>query len=221
MKRAKLKPGQTFLPILMMAAIGGAQDLPWKTQSIHVPWRAVEPMPEPRKLQIKQPKADLTVDVNRDGTIAIYSLNGIRQLRFGLPGRPVSMWRDAGQPIASFGRFSFPSQTPLSTNFKSVSEETSDFLNNLAGLLWIIDDSEEYLTIVHSATCQYVFLHLPGGRGLELRFHPEHLELCQSDSIDSFTHGWTLPWKELLPVLQHLARRSATPKHGSALIPYD
>jgi len=220
MKPANLK--QAFLLMLIMAPIGGAQDLPWKNQSVHVPWRVVEPLPEPQRQQkINQSDADLTVAVNRDGTIAIYNRDGVRRLRFGLPGRPISMWRDAGQPLASFGRFAFPSHTPLSANFRNASEETSDFLNNLTGLLWILDDGEEYLTIVHSATNQYVFLHLPGGRDLELRFHPEHLELCKKGLIDSHSQSWTISWKELIPVLQELAKRHATPAQVSALTPYD
>jgi|GEM_PF-457448 len=221
MGRAKLKQGQTFSLMLMMAPIGDAQDLPWKNQSVHVPWRAAEQMPESRNLQIKQSNADLTVKVNRDGTIAIYNRNGIRQLRFGLPGRPISMWRDAGQPIASFGQFSFPSHTPLSSNFKSASEETSDFLSNLSGLLWILDDGEEYLTIVHSATYQYVFIHLPGGRDLELRFHPNHLEIYKKPSPDGNSQSWILSWKDFLPVLQTLAKGHATQTHFSALTPYN
>ncbi|MDR2697891.1 MAG: hypothetical protein LBB40_05385 [Holophagales bacterium] len=220
MKLAKLKPELTFLMIFVMAAISGAQDFFWRNQSARLPWRNVEPRPEPQRVQIKQPNANLTVKVDRDGTIAIFNKNKIRLLRFGLPGRPILMWRDAGQPIVSFGQFSFPSHTPLSANFKKASEKTSDFLNNLAGLLWILDDGEQYLTIVHSATCQYAFINLPGGRDMELRFHPDHLELCERGYVDGDSNAWALSWNELLPVLQALATPPPQQPQGSAFVPY-
>jgi hypothetical protein len=219
-KRAKLKLKQTFFLSLMMAQAVGAQEFAWKKQSWYLSWQIVEPIPKPQTVEVKQRNADITVSVDRDGTIAIFNANGIRQLRFGLPGRPISMWRDAGQSIAPFGRFSFPSQTPLSANFKSAAKETSDFLNNLAGLLWILDDGEEYLTIVHSATYQYAFLHLPVNRDLELRFHPECLELCKRGTVDGDLQSWALSWNELLPVLQALAKRPPVPPLGNAIEPY-
>ncbi|MDR0499613.1 MAG: hypothetical protein LBH03_07795 [Holophagales bacterium] len=221
MRRAKLNLKQTFfLTTLIMVSTVGAQDFPWKNRSWYLSWRIVEPMPEPQRLQIKQRNSDMTISVSRDGTVSIFNSNEIRQLRFGLPGRPISMWRDAGQSITSFGRFAFPSQTPLSTNFKSTAKETSDFLNNLAGLLWILDDGEEYLTIVHSATYRYAFIPLPAIRDFELRFHPDRLELCKRSLVDSVLHSWALSWNELLPVLQELAQHSPPPPRGNAIVPY-
>jgi hypothetical protein len=220
MKRTRLKLINLFFFFFIIAQTIGAQEFPWEKQSWYLPWQIVEPIPEPQTVDVKQGNSDITVSVDRDGTIAIFNANGIRQLRFGLPGRPILMWRDAGQSIAPFGKFSFPSQTPLLANFKGAAKETSDFLNSLAGLLWILDDGEEYLTIVHSATCQYAFLHLPVSRDLELRFHPERLELCKRITIDADSQSWALSWNELLPVLQALAKRPPTPPRGNAIEPY-
>ena len=213
-----IKTGKLLLA-LSMTQIAGSQGLPWK-QSLNAPWRIVDPMPEPARLQIKQQNTELTVHVDKDGTIVIVNQKGIKNLRFGLPGRPVSIWRDAGQPLDSVGRFPFSSQTPLSTDFNKVSKETSDFLNNLAGLLWIFDDSEEYLTIVHPATFQYAFLSLPGGKDLELRFHPNYLELCKKEPHDGNSLSWALSWKDLESVFQTLAKLSVTLPQGDALVPY-
>ena len=220
MKRYKPKPGKKLLLSLAIAPVIGAQGLPWKDKSFNMPWRVVDPAPEPQRLLAAPAGRDLTVRVDRDGTIFIFTQKGIRHLRVGLPGRPISIWRDDGEPLDSVGRFLFPSHTPLSADFNKVSKETSDFLKNLAGLLWIIDDSEDYLTMVHPATFQYAFLPLPGGKNLELRFHPDHLELRSKASIDRDSISWTLSWKDLTPVLQILARPHVTWPQGDALVPY-
>ena len=224
MRRARLKPGKTILLAFSMTPIIGAQGLPWESQSLNPPWLVVNPMPESGRVIIKQQNADLTVRVDRDGTIVIVNQKGIKHLRLGLPGRPVSIWRDAGQPLDSVGWFPFPSHTPLSTSFNRISKETSDFLNNLAGLLWIFDDSEEYLTIVHPATFQHAFLSLPSGKDLELRFHPDCLELYKRGPRDSNSVSnsvsWAISWKDLVPIFHELAKPSVTLPRGTALAPY-
>ena len=52
-----------------------------------------------------------------------------------------------------------------------------DFRPALEGLLWILDDDESYLTVIHPATARVVYLPLPGGQDLDLAFHPDQLEV--------------------------------------------
>lgn len=170
----------------------------------------------------------ITVKLSIDGTLRIVSAKGLRRLRLGLPGRPLRVWRDAGIPLdlttleSMNASWRFPSETPLAKGIQSLPWGGEDFRNALSGLLWILDDGEHYLTVVHPATVRVVFLPLPIGQDFSLRMTPGYLELLENPSKESpnAPRRWSLPWLALLPQFAKLARPEESPAFGTALIPF-
>ncbi len=216
------------LGLMAATATSAAADLPtagapWHAAPIPA-WRPCDPAPEIPPLKPAQSReSPLRVNVNSSGVLRVVDGLGRVRLRTGLPGRPLRLWRDAGTALqAAEAPFAFPAQTPLSTS-QSLGP---DFRPNLEGLLWILDDSGRYLTLVHPATNRVAYLPLPDpsreGR-IEPRWFPDHLEIriLPSDDAAPRTAGcWSIPWMGLVPQILQLATPAPEPPPGTALLPF-
>ncbi len=163
------------------------------------------------------------VKLNADGTLRILGPKGLRRLRMGLPGRPLRAWRDAGIPLdLSKESWRFPADTPLSRGFQALPWAGEDFRAALKGVVWILDDGERFLTVVHPATARVVYLPLPPGHDLSVRMTPGYLQLLENspDGSSEAPRRWSLPWVALIPQFAKLARPEETLVQGSALIPF-
>lgn len=166
--------------------------------------------------------------MSADGTMHLVGDKGVRRLRTGLPGRPLRVWRDAGIPIplagleAANASWRFPGDTPLSRGIQTLPWGGDDFRIALTGLLWIIDDGEHFLTVVHPATARVLYLPLPPGQDFALRVTPGYLELLENprEASTSAPRRWSLPWLALLPHFAKLARPDDIATPGTALIPF-
>lgn len=214
--------------------------LPWKAAAA-LPWQLVEagPAPPPFTAAPTQTVLDLTVRLDADGALRVTDATGLIRLRAGLPGRPLRAWRDWGIPVPDpTAPMRFPGRTPLQQGIGSMPVGTADFRAGLEGLLWILDDDEAYLTVVHPATAQVVHLPMPGGQNLALALHPDRLEVRERpvqagprqtgpDQPVPDARGpasdmaWTLHWVALLPQFIQLGKDSAAGRpRGTALAPF-
>jgi hypothetical protein len=177
--------------------------------------------PPPPSLPTASP---LRVRLGADGALTVLDARGIIRLRAGLPGRPVRVWRDGGVPVPapwSAVPFSSADAHPL---FAQAFWANGDPRKGLAGLLWVQDDSERMLSLVHPATGKVAFLPLPEGSGVDLTFQPSGLVAAERPGDGAVPAGrvrrWLLPWVALVPVLAHLAPPAERPRAGTALQPF-
>lgn len=205
------------------ALLAQGSGLPWVPPA-PLPWRSAlpEPPPEPPALRpVEGPT--LKVTVSPDGTLRLADARGVVRLRAGLPGRPLRAWRDGGVPLAPpHGTWGFPADTPL-RGLGSLPPAGGDFRPALEGLLWLLDDGEPCLTVVHPATARILHLALPAGEHLGVTFYPDRLgvhQLATSVAQDAPRLCWSLPWMSLLPQLLQLARPQPLPPPGGALRPF-
>lgn len=215
-------------PLFLTAASLAAQTprgLPWD-RSPNLPWRAT-PARESNGLPALPPtRSDgpLRVTIDPDGALRVVDAKGIIQLRTGLPGRPRKIWRDGGHPLpGTSGTWSFPDRTPILGGIGALPLGQPDFRPGLEGTLWVIDDEERLLTVLHPATSRVVYLSLPGGAGLDLQFLPDQL-IVQLEAGAGETGrprtSWSLPWLSLLPQFILLGTPPPAPKPGTALQPF-
>ena len=197
-----------------------ARALPWTPGPTAPPQARSTPDPEPAP----QPQP-LTVTLSQDGALRVSDDKGTILLRLGLPGRPLKLWRDDGTPLApDTPSLRFPAHTPLLAGIGGLRLGSADFRPALEGLLWILDDDERVITVVHPATARVAYLPLPGGRDLTLVFHPDRLELQKPlpgppPHLDEVS--WSLPWLALLPQFIQLGQAKPRPaKEGTALLPF-
>jgi hypothetical protein len=163
----------------------------------------------------------LEVRLSGDGTLSIRDGRGIIRLKTGLPGRPLKAWRDGGIPLEPpLGAWRFPSDSPLSQGLGGLRWCAEDFRPFLRGLLWILEDGESYLTVVHPATASVEHLPLPPGRDLRLRFLADRLEVVAGEVDRGAPKQWSIPWMGLLPRLAALGPHVEHSKPGTALIPF-
>lgn len=205
--------------------------LPWDTAPT-ISWRAGVGTHADAEapIDVKAPASPnpITVTLSADGTLHLVGAKGVRRLRLGLPGRPLRVWRDAGIPMpltgleAANGSWRFPGDTPLAKGIQVLPWGGDDFRIALTGLLWIIDDGEHFLTVVHPATARVVYLPLPPGQDFALRMTPGYLELLENprEASTSAPRRWSLPWLALLPHFAKLARPDDIAAPGTALIPF-
>ncbi|MDE3246529.1 MAG: hypothetical protein KGN80_10610 [Acidobacteriota bacterium] len=125
-------------------------------------------------------------------------------------------------PLVHVGSWRFPKDTPLAKGIQALPWGGDDFRIALAGLLWIIDDGEHFLTVVHPATARVVYLPLPPGQDFTVRMTPGYLELLENprEASTSAPRRWSLPWLALLPHFAKLARPDDIAVPGTALIPF-
>jgi len=192
-----------------------APTLPWRTLLLEgsYPPALVAPSTGPLK-----------VSLDADGALRIVDAKGIVRLRNGLPGRPQKVWRDAGIRLERpSGSWSFPAQSPLARGIGALPLGQPDFRAGLEGLLWILDDEERILTVLHPATSRLAYLTLPGGTDLDLLFLPDQLVVRQGADTPPALRprsAWSLPWLSLLPQFILLGTPQPTPPPGTALLPF-
>jgi hypothetical protein len=221
--------------LLVLALAMGGQDsraatpaagLPWKSALV-LPWQIGPPdaVPPPFTGAPTQSYLPLKVRIAPDGALRITDDQGNIRLRTGLPGRPLKAWRDGGTPVPDlFQPLAFSPHTPLQRGIGGVSVALPDFRAALEGLLWILDDDERLLTVIHPATSQVVFLPMPGGQGLDLGFYPDHLEVKatpEGAGPRQDASAWSLNWVALLPQLVQLGKDPTLDRpRGTALLPF-
>lgn len=210
--------------------------LPWETAPA-LSWRAGvgSSVMSPVQAGSKEPVASgvpgngsIVVKLSADGTLRIVGAKGVRRLRLGLPGRPLRAWRDQGTPLdlatldSKAESWRFTSDTPLTKGIQTLPWGGEDFRDALSGLLWILDDGEQFLTLVHPATARMVFLPLPLGQNFNVRMTPGYLELIENPTqgSSSASRRWSLPWLALLPQFAKLARPKESSTLGTALLPF-
>jgi hypothetical protein len=156
-----------------------------------------------------------------DGTLKVSDAQGVIRLHAGLPGRPLKAWRDGGIALAQpSGLWAFPADSPLSKGLGGLRWCSDDFRPFLRGLLWILDDGEGFLTVVHPATARLIHLPLPPGEELDLHFFPDRLEVVAGKVVKGAPRQWSIPWMGLLPRLAGLGPRPDPSKAGTALSPF-
>ncbi|HJW72159.1 MAG TPA: hypothetical protein VJ486_04830 [Geothrix sp.] len=193
-------------------------------------WERVLPMAwvvgsASREPALPQPVAassgPLLVRLAGDGTLQIQDQRGRIRLKTGLPGRSLRVWRDGGVllPSAS-GEWGFPVDTPLKQGVGSLQWCSPDFRPFLQGLLWVLEDSEAYLSVIHPATGRVIHVPLPPGRDLQILFLPDRLEVLAGEVDRGSPRRWSMPWMGFLPRLSELGPQPKPAKLGSALIPF-
>lgn len=215
--------------LLIPAALTAQSALPW-TRAPELPWETTVPSPLPDPLPPAPPEAAVPqrlVSLTGDGTLRISDARGRVRLRLGLSGRPLRLFRDAGVPLtlADFP-CRFPAETPLTRGLGSLPLAGDDFRKALTGLLWILDDGERRITLVHPATHQVIYLPLPAGQNWELRLQPDRLELQErlpEEHREAFLREaacWSLSWFALLPQFVKLSLPPPAGSPGTAFSPF-
>jgi len=198
----------------------GPRTLPWQSGATP-PWQPLDAVPGSVVDALPPSTGPVTVKVSQDGTVEVWSGAGVRTLRFGLPGRPRKAWRDGGVPLPGIGSaWAFPATDPLSNGLGGLDWNAGDFRASLSGLLWILEDGDRVLTVVHPATAQVAFLPLPRGDAFELAFEPNRLVLKTGTAMEGRPQAWALPWLALLPQFARLGPPSTPPPLGTALKPF-
>jgi hypothetical protein len=163
----------------------------------------------------------MVVHLTPDGTLQIRDGRGRILLKAGLPGRSLRVWRDGGVPLSSAsGEWSFPVDTPLSHGLGALQWCSPDFRPFLRGLLWVLDDGEAYLTIIHPATARLIHVPLPPGRDLRILFLSDRLDILAGEVDRGAPRRWSMPWMGFLPRLSDLCPEPHPIKPGSALVPF-
>lgn len=207
--------------LALPAAAQAARALPWEGLPVP-PWqgRFDDPQEGPAPVPVLPTSAALRVRLAADGAFRVLDGRGVVRLRAGLPGRPLRVWRDGGVPVpAPWNAIPFPPEAgnPL---FSEAFWAQADPRRGLAGLLWIQDDGERTLSLVHPATGKVAFLPLPEVAGVELRFLAAGLVAEERSGSGGRVRRWILPWVALAPALARLAPPAEPPKAGTALQPF-
>jgi hypothetical protein len=132
--------------------------------------------------------------------------------------------RDAGIPM-TLGDFpsDFPVETPLTKGLGNLPLAGDDFRNALQGLLWILDDGERRITVVHPATRQVVYIPLPTGQNWGINLYPDRLEV-QERALPGEEHReracWSISWLILLPQFVRLSLPQPAGNPGTAFRPF-
>jgi hypothetical protein len=216
----------TFL-LIPAALTAQSPPLPWSNIP-ELPWEAAVPgaPPVPMRLETvaRIPVPQILVSLAGDGTLRISDAKGVVTLRLGLSGRPLRLLRDAGTPIALKDfPCRFPAETPLTQGLGSLPLAESDFRAALKGLLWILDDGERRITIVHPATHQVVYLPLPVGEDWEINFYADRLVIQERNLPTEERREracWSVPWLILLPQFMRLSLPPPPVKPGTAFQPF-
>ncbi len=210
----------------VLALAQAPAQLPWQAAPA-LPWQLGEAGPAPAPFPSPPPQAqdDLTVRLAADGALRITDAKGLIRLRMGLPGRPLRAWRDWGLPVADpLAPIRFSASSPLQRGIGGLPVGAGDFRSALEGLLWILEDDEAFLTVIHPATAQVVYLPLPGGQNLNLSFHPDRLEAREGPAAAGglpSPSAWSLHWLALLPQFIQLGKAGGLSRNqGTALAPF-
>ncbi|MBI3131168.1 MAG: hypothetical protein HYZ13_07415 [Acidobacteria bacterium] len=208
------------------ALLGGAPEapqggqnrraLPWERVA-RLPWQPLDRVPNLDLPPLTPSSGPIRVRLQADGTLWVLEAKGLRRLLTGLPGRPVRVWRDGGILLPSpTGEWTFPEDSPLTLGLGGLAWEAEDLRPSLRGLLWILEDGESHLTVLHPATGRLAYLPLPPGEIHELTFGRDRLQVATGGRPPA----WSLPWVALLPTFIHLGSREKDPPRGGALTPF-
>jgi hypothetical protein len=171
--------------------------------------------PSPRELRVR---------LAGDGSLRVLDRRGILRLKLGLPGRIARLWRDGGRPVDAIeAELSFPKATPLAKGVAELPWGAADIRPGLEGLLWILDDGERVLTVLHPATGGAQYLLLPPATSPDIVFLPDRLEVREravGEGSRTSPRRWSLPWTGLLPQILRLAQPPPTGRPGTAFIPF-
>ena len=214
-----LLTGATLLASCLAAQ--GRKPLPWE-RIAPLDWQVgTRPPSDPPAPAPVPSKGSVVVALTGDGTLRIRDARGVLRLQAGLPGRPLHAWRDGGLPLpTASGVWHFPDNAPLKQGLGGLHWAAADFRPFLEGLLWVLEDGEAFLTVVHPGTARVVHLPLPPGRDLQIRFLPDRLEVLAGDVEKGAPRQWSLPWIGLLPRLAALGPHPNPVKPGTALAPF-
>jgi hypothetical protein len=215
-----------FLTAALVLPAQAPAKLPWRTLPA-LPWQMGEPgaPPAPCKAVPTQSYFALKVRLAQDGAVRITDEKGLIRMRTGLPGRVKKVWRDWGVPVTDWSvPLPFAARSPLQRGIGGMPVGSPDFRPALEGLLWIMDDDESVLTVIHPATAQVVYLPLPGGQDLDLAFLPDRLAVLEDQAPGSTrppSATWSLHWLALLPQFIQLGKENASIQpRGTALLPF-
>lgn len=214
------------LSLALAATLGGQEPgLPPGEAFTAVPWQPLTVWKEPSAPESAAPGTAVFLDLSPDGSLRILRGRGVVALRAGLPGRPVRAWRDGGIPLdPPYGRWGFAPGSPLQAGIGSLPWGRGDFRNSLRGLVWVLDDSERVITVLHPATARRVAIPLPASSGApRLIFHPDRLEVREDSPVliqRREARGWSIPWLALLPHFALLGQPAPDSRQGTALNPY-
>jgi hypothetical protein len=182
-----------------------------------LPWQALDRVPDLPRPPLEPSTGPLKVRLLPDGTLYVLEGKGLLKLQTGLPGRPAKVWRDGGIPLTPpTGEWRFPEDGPLTRGLGALAWEAEDLRPSLQGLLWVLEDGENHLTVLHPATGRLAYLPLPPGDTHELTFGRDRLLVTTGGR----PAAWSLPWVALLPTFIHLGGRDRPPAQGGALAPF-
>jgi hypothetical protein len=204
-----------------------ARALPW--EGLPAPfWQGLfedlpEPVPPPPNAPQARPAAagGLRVRLAADGALVVADA-GRARLRADCRAARSRSGGGRGASAAPWSR-SVPDgdRHPL---FSAAFWSQEDPRRGLSGLLWVLDDSERILSLLHPATGKVAFLPLPEAVGVDLHFLPSGLAVSERPVEGAPPTGrvrrWILPWVALVPVLARLAPAAEPPKAGTALQPF-
>ena len=187
---------------------------PWKNTR-PLPWQITKLDPvqtqTPSTIPNLQSHMPLSMLLSANGAIKITDSSGLIRVRLGLPGRPQKVWRDSGTRVTDiFSAILLPARSPLQKPIENILANILDFRQNLEGLIWILGDDENFLTIINPATSQAVYLPLPAGRGLVIAFHSDRIEILeeQPKEYKKAQTSWSLYWLTLLPQFIQLGKNN-------------
>lgn len=201
---------------LILALPLGAQaplELPWRTLT----GTRVDSAPLPAASGV----LPLEVQLQKDGAFHIFDARGLRRMRGGLPGRPGRVYRDGGVPVESpLASMAFPAATPLTQGRLPLPGD--DARPGLTGLLWVVDDGETLLAVLHPATGQMLAYRLPDASGIRLGFRPEGLDVMgRTGSPETQVETcWHVSWAAMLPGFLQLRRPGLAPTPGTVFNPF-
>lgn len=163
----------------------------------------------------------MTATLSGDGTLRVSDARGLIRVLAGLPGRPLRAWRNGGTALpVPVGSWRFPGDAPLSRGLGNLQWCADDFRPFLRGLLWVLEDGEAFLSVVHPATARLIHLPLPPGRDLRIRFLPDRLQVAAGEVEPGAPRLWSIPWMGLLPRLAALGPHPTPAPVGTALAPF-
>ncbi|HJV90146.1 MAG TPA: hypothetical protein VJ623_07575 [Holophagaceae bacterium] len=193
-----------------------SRTLPWERVP-RLPWQPLDRLPQVEPVLLQPSSGPLRVRLQADGTLWLIEGKGLRRLLTGLPGRPIRVWRDGGIPLpTATGEWTFPEDSPLTLGLGGLAWESEDLRPSLRGLLWILEDGESHLTVLHPATGRLAYLPLPPGESHDLTFGRDRLLVATGGRPPA----WSLPWVAMLPTFIHLGSREKLPPRGGALTPF-
>lgn len=212
----RLAPFRLLIPATALSLAAQAPLPPWRLAADP----AAPPALEGPEVPVERP---LVVRIQKDGSFHIRTHRGHTWMRGGLPGRPLKVWRDGGLPVADpFAPLAMASVTPLSTSAGAIPVGERDLRRRFTGLIWVLEDSETMLTVLHPATRRMISLRLPDIDHPQIAFHPDRLVVTGGtlESGQVRKVAWELHWVALLASWVELARPPKPMPLGTALEPF-